>query len=51
VATVMSKLVIYGTQDLHPDACKELSNIVLDSFNNQLNKYFDKERTKKYGKK
>ena len=47
----MSRLVIHGSRDIHPSACQELSDLVLESFYKQLDKYFDQQKEKKYGKK
>tara|TARA_R110002050_G_scaffold251746_2_gene390038 strand:+ start:634 stop:801 length:168 start_codon:yes stop_codon:yes gene_type:complete len=47
----MSKLTVCSTQELPPEVCKELTNIILDSFNKQLNNYFDKQLTPNKKKK
>ena len=47
----MSRLVIHGSRDIHPSACQELSDLVLESFYKQLDKHFDQQKEKKYGKK
>ena len=40
----MSRLVIHGSRDIHPSACQELSDLVLESFNKQLDKYLSDAR-------
>ena len=47
----MSRLVIHGSRDIHPSACQELSDLVLESFYKQLDKHFDQQKEKKYGKR
>ena len=46
-----SSIKIYGSSDFPPKVCAELSEIINESFYKKLDKYFDQEKEKKYGKK
>jgi len=54
-----SSLKIYGSSDLPPKVCAELSDMINDSFFKKLDKHFNKikmktkrkKRRKRYGKK
>jgi hypothetical protein len=46
-----SSIKIYGSSDFPPKVCSELSEIINDSFFKKLDKYFDQQKEKKYGKK
>ncbi len=54
-----SSIKLYGSSDLPPNVCAELSDIIHDSFFKKLDKHFNKikmktkrkKRRKRYGKK
>jgi len=46
-----SSIKLYGSSDLPPNVCAELSDMINDSFFKKLDKYFDQQKEKKYGKK
>ncbi len=54
-----SSIKVYGSSDLPPNVCAELSDIINESFFKKLDKHFNKikmktkrkKRRKRYGKK
>jgi len=46
-----SSIKLYGSSDLPPNVCTELSEIINDSFFKKLDKHFNQQKEKKYGKK
>ena len=46
-----SSIKVYGSSDLPPNVCAELSDIIHDSFFKKLDKHFDQQKEKKYGKR
>ena len=54
-----SSIKVYGSSDLPPNVCAELSDMINDSFLKKLDKHFNKikmktkrkKRRKRYGKK
>ena len=46
-----SSIKLYGSSDLPPNVCAELSDMINDSFFKKLDKYFDQQKEKNYGKR
>jgi len=46
-----SSIKVYGSSNFPPKVCAELSAIINESFYKKLDKYFDQQKEKKYGKK
>ena len=46
-----SSIKLYGSSDLPPNVCAELSDIINDSFFKKLDKYFDQQKEKKLWQK